>query len=105
MYTPNYLRLFFDLKELRFETVEGLFTAALSDSEADTLSPKDGAFYSYSEDVVLSEGWSWCYWASHRIHTCETSTSDLTEGESGGNNRVVYMGKHSALYIHEWTKQ
>jgi hypothetical protein len=36
---------------------------------------------------------------------CETSTTDLTEGESGGNNRVVYMGKHSALYIHERTKQ
>jgi hypothetical protein len=38
-------------------------------------------------------------------YPCETSTTDLTEGESGGNNRVVYMGKHSALYIHEWTKQ
>jgi hypothetical protein len=31
--------------------------------------------------------------------------TDLTEGESGGNNHVVYMGKHSVLYIHEWTKQ
>jgi hypothetical protein len=38
-------------------------------------------------------------------HLCETSTTDLTEGESGGNNCVVYMGKHSALYIHERTKQ
>jgi hypothetical protein len=36
---------------------------------------------------------------------CETCTTDLTEGESGGNNRVVYMGKHSALYIHERTRQ
>jgi hypothetical protein len=25
---------------------------------------------------------------------CETSTTDLTEGESGGNNRVVYRSKH-----------
>ena len=24
--------------------------------------------------------------------------------QSGGNNRVVYMDKQSALYVHEWTK-
>ncbi len=32
-------------------------------------------------------------------------TTDLTQGESGGNNRAVYVDKHSALYIQEWTKQ
>jgi len=24
--------------------------------------------------------------------------------QSGGNNRVVYIDKQSALYVHEWTK-
>ena len=30
---------------------------------------------------------------------CRTSTTDLTQGESGGNNRAVYMDKHERLRV------
>ena len=36
---------------------------------------------------------------------CWMSTTNLTQGESGGNNREVYRSKQSALCIHEWTKR
>lgn len=31
--------------------------------------------------------------------------TDVTQGESGGSNREVYMTKHNELYIRERTKQ
>lgn len=35
----------------------------------------------------------------------EHNRTDLTQGESRGNNREVNMDKHTVLYVHEWTKQ
>ena len=39
-------------------------------------------------------------WRESRILS-RASTADLTQEESRGNNRVVYMDKHSSLYIQD----
>jgi hypothetical protein len=60
-YTPKPLETMPRPKKSQDREYGGLFTSAqptLSDSEADTVFPGDDAFYPYSEDEFLSEGYS-----------------------------------------------
>jgi len=61
-YTPQTTRDYASTqKQTRVRDRGGLFTPAqqtLSDSDADTVSPKDSGFYPCSESEALSEGYS-----------------------------------------------